>query len=60
MRRFSIFVLVALLTAGCRVNRPLNDHAVSQTLYDSMPDAQKKNADQVFQSYGPTKPASQG
>jgi hypothetical protein len=25
-----------------------------------MPADQKKNADQVFQSYGPTKPASQG
>ena len=37
----SAFVLVALLAgllaAGCRVNRPSNDHAVAQTLYDSMP-----------------------
>jgi protein CpxP len=31
-----------------------------KALYDSMPADQKKNADQVFQSYGPTKPASQG
>jgi periplasmic protein CpxP/Spy len=31
-----------------------------KSLYDSMPADQKKNADQVFQSYGPTKPASQG
>jgi peptide/nickel transport system substrate-binding protein len=29
--------LVALIGAGCRVNRPLNDHAATQTLYDSMP-----------------------
>ena len=31
-----------------------------KALYDSMPADQKKNADQVFRSYGPTKPASQG
>ncbi|HEX9522775.1 MAG TPA: Spy/CpxP family protein refolding chaperone [Reyranella sp.] len=31
-----------------------------KSLYDSMPADQKKNADQVFQSYGPTKPATQG
>ena len=31
-----------------------------KALYDSMPADQKKNADQVFQSYGPTKPATQG
>jgi protein CpxP len=31
-----------------------------KSLYDSMPADQKKNADQVFQSYGPTKPGSQG
>src|SRR6185312_13537909 len=34
------------------------------TLYDSMPDAQKKNADQVFENFGPsgekTKTPSQG
>ena len=32
------------------------------TLYDSMPDAQKKNADQVFRNFGPsdTKAPSQG
>jgi len=29
--------LVALIGAGCRVNRPPNDHAATQTLYDSMP-----------------------
>jgi prophage DNA circulation protein len=31
-----------------------------KSLYDSMPADQKKNADQVFQSYGPPKPGSQG
>jgi protein CpxP len=31
-----------------------------KSLYDSMPADQKKNADQVFQSYGPAKPGSQG
>jgi prophage DNA circulation protein len=31
-----------------------------KALYDSMPADQKKNADQVFRSYGPAKPASQG
>jgi hypothetical protein len=29
-------------------------------LYDSMPAEQKKNADHVFDSYGPRKPAQQG
>jgi peptide/nickel transport system substrate-binding protein len=29
-------VLAAAGAAGCRVNRPPNDHAVTQTLYDSM------------------------
>src|SRR6266446_5178767 len=29
-------VLAAAGASGCRVNRPPNDHAVSQTLYDSM------------------------
>jgi peptide/nickel transport system substrate-binding protein len=29
--------LVALIGAGCRVNRPPNDHAATHTLYDSMP-----------------------
>ena len=31
-----------------------------KTLYDSMPADQKKNADHVFDSYGPQKPAQQG
>jgi protein CpxP len=31
-----------------------------KALYDSMPADQKKNADQVFQSFGPSKPAQQG
>ena len=31
-----------------------------ESLYDSMPADQKKNADQVFQSFGPSKPAKQG
>jgi hypothetical protein len=31
-----------------------------KTLYDSMPADQKKNADQVFDSYGPPKSAQQG
>jgi periplasmic protein CpxP/Spy len=31
-----------------------------KALYDSMPADQKKNADQVFRSYGPTNSASQG
>jgi len=32
-----LFALAALmLAAGCRVNRPPNDHAATQTLYDSM------------------------
>jgi len=31
-----------------------------KTLYDSMPADQKKNADMVFQSFGPTKSGSQG
>jgi periplasmic protein CpxP/Spy len=31
-----------------------------KSLYDSMPADQKKNADQVFRSYGPTNSASQG
>ena len=30
-------MLPVLLCAGCRVNRPPDDHAASQTLYDSMP-----------------------
>ncbi|MGO9264683.1 MAG: ABC transporter substrate-binding protein [Candidatus Binataceae bacterium] len=29
--------LAALIGTGCRVNRPPNDHAATQTLYDSMP-----------------------
>ena len=31
-----------------------------KTLYDSMPADQKKNADHVFDSYGPPKSAQQG
>lgn len=31
-----------------------------RSLYDSMPDAQKKNADTVFQGYGPAKTGTQG
>jgi periplasmic protein CpxP/Spy len=31
-----------------------------ESLYDAMPDAQKKNADKVFQSYGPRSAGSQG
>jgi protein CpxP len=31
-----------------------------ESLYDSMNDAQKKNADQVFQSFGPSNPPKQG
>jgi protein CpxP len=31
-----------------------------KSLYDSMPAEQKKNADLVFEKYGPSKPASQG
>ena len=31
-----------------------------KSLYDSMPADQKKNADMVFEKYGPSKPASQG
>jgi hypothetical protein len=31
-----------------------------ESLYNAMPDAQKKNADQVFQSYGPSNPPKQG
>jgi periplasmic protein CpxP/Spy len=31
-----------------------------KSLYDSMPAEQKKNADMVFEKYGPTKPATQG
>jgi periplasmic protein CpxP/Spy len=31
-----------------------------KSLYDSMPAEQKKNADAVFEKYGPTKPATQG
>jgi protein CpxP len=31
-----------------------------KSLYDSMPAEQKKNADAVFEKYGPSKPASQG
>ena len=31
-----------------------------KSLYDSMPADQKKNADQVFRSYGPTNSGSQG
>jgi hypothetical protein len=31
-----------------------------KTLYDAMPADQKKNADHVFDSYGPSKPAQQG
>lgn len=31
-----------------------------KALYDSMPDAQKKNADQVFQSYGPATAPTHG
>ena len=31
-----------------------------KSLYDSMPADQKKNADQVFQSYGPAKSGTQG
>ncbi|MBF6559858.1 MAG: ABC transporter substrate-binding protein [Candidatus Binataceae bacterium] len=35
--RAVLFALAALLlAAGCRVNRPPNDHAATQTLYDSM------------------------
>jgi protein CpxP len=31
-----------------------------ESLYSAMPDAQKKNADRVFQSYGPSGAGSQG
>jgi outer membrane murein-binding lipoprotein Lpp len=31
-----------------------------ESLYDSMPADQKKNADQVFNSFGPSKPPQQG
>ena len=31
-----------------------------KSLYDSMPAEQKKNADLVFEKYGPSKPATQG
>ena len=31
-----------------------------ESLYDSMPADQKKNADQVFHSFGPSKPPQQG
>jgi hypothetical protein len=31
-----------------------------KSLYDSMPADQKKNADMVFEKYGPSKPATQG
>ena len=31
-----------------------------KSLYDSMPAEQKKNADMVFEKYGPSKPATQG
>ena len=31
-----------------------------KSLYDAMTPEQKKNADMVFEKYGPTKPASQG
>src|SRR3979411_1219892 len=31
-----------------------------KSLYDSMPAEQKKNADMVFEKYGPSKPAPQG
>ena len=31
-----------------------------KSLYDSMPAGQQKNADMVFEKYGPAKPASQG
>ncbi|HVN88395.1 MAG TPA: ABC transporter substrate-binding protein [Candidatus Binataceae bacterium] len=30
-------LLAGVLATGCRVNRPPNDHAATQTLYDSMP-----------------------
>lgn len=40
MRRFPLAVMLpavlGLSFAGCRVNRPRNDHAVTQTLYNSM------------------------
>jgi hypothetical protein len=35
-------------------------NAAFKSLYDSMPAPQQKNADAVFEKYGPTKPASQG
>jgi hypothetical protein len=37
-------------------------HLISafKSLYDSMPPDQKKNADVVFEKYGPSKPATQG
>jgi peptide/nickel transport system substrate-binding protein len=36
-RSIATLVLAALVGAGCRVNRPPNNHAISQTLYSSMP-----------------------
>jgi periplasmic protein CpxP/Spy len=35
-------------------------NAAFKSLYDAMPAAQQKNADAVFEKYGPAKPASQG
>ena len=35
-------------------------NATFKSFYDSMPAEQKKNADAVFEKYGPSKPASQG
>ena len=37
-----------------------NLNSAFKSLYDSMPADQKKNADQVFESFGPSKPATQG
>lgn len=37
-----------------------NLNSAFESLYNAMPDAQKKNADQVFQSFGPSSKPSQG
>ena len=37
-----------------------NLNSAFKSLYDSMPAEQKKNADMVFEKYGPSKPAQAG
>ena len=46
--------------AQAHVDSLKNLTASFKTLYEAMPDAQKKNADQVFQSFGHNKTASNG